>query len=232
MDNNLERLWGEDSLRVFISHIADDKKLAHGLKSGLQEYGIAAFVAHDDIEPMSQWEGEIRRALLRMDLLVALLTPNFSDSNWTDQEVGAAIGRCVPVVPVSFGKDPYGFMGKYQAISGANRTARQIAAAIFEFALGHEDLGELAVDTCIAELRHSGTFDRAKRLARRMEGITVLSQKQEGDLVDAYNTNDQAYEAWGVGRSIASLLKQATGNAYEITEGRKLRKRMENAPDN
>ena len=55
---------------------------------------------------MKEWETEIESALFSMDVLVALLTDGFHDSNWTDQEVGVAIGRKIPVVPVRLGKGP------------------------------------------------------------------------------------------------------------------------------
>ena len=56
-----------------------------------------------------------------MDALIAILTPGFNESKWTDQEIGVAIGRKVPIVPIRIGLDPYGFIGKYQALQGAGR---------------------------------------------------------------------------------------------------------------
>ncbi len=126
-----DQLWGEGLLRVFISHKAEDKVLAKNIKGSFRVYGIASFVAHEDIVPMHEWQTEIERALFSMDLLVALLTEKFSESNWTDQEIGVAIGREVPVIPVRMGKDPYGFIGKYQAIRGTN--ASKIVDDVIEY---------------------------------------------------------------------------------------------------
>src|SRR5260370_19981918 len=52
-----------------------------------------------------------------MDAFVALLTDNFHDSDWTDQEVVYALGRSVPLIAVKLGRDPYGFMAKFQALT-------------------------------------------------------------------------------------------------------------------
>jgi len=52
-----------------------------------------------------------------MDAFVALLTEEFHDSDWTDQEVGFALGRTVPVIAVKLDMDSYGFIGKFQAVS-------------------------------------------------------------------------------------------------------------------
>ena len=72
-----EGLWGDGAFRVFISHVAKDKEFAASLKVSLERRGIASFVAHEDIEPMREWELEIERALFSMDVLVALLTEGF-----------------------------------------------------------------------------------------------------------------------------------------------------------
>ena len=100
----LQRLWGDGALRVFISHTAANKQTAKLIKLQLNNRGIASFVAHEVIEPMKEWETEIEKALLSMDLLLALLTEDFAESKWTDQEVGIAIGQKVPVIPVRMGK--------------------------------------------------------------------------------------------------------------------------------
>ena len=116
---DLERIWGKASLRAFISHTNKHKGLASELKDSLHGLGVSAFVAHDDIEPNKQWQKEILRALFSMDLFIALITEDFGQSQWTDQEVGVAIGRETPTVSISIGTDPHGFISGRQAISGS-----------------------------------------------------------------------------------------------------------------
>ena len=101
-----DQLWGPGSVRIFISHIAKHKVMATELKERLTELGVASFVAHEDIEPTAEWQTEIERALFSMDILIALLTEGFNESNWTDQEVGFALGRHVPVICISRGETP------------------------------------------------------------------------------------------------------------------------------
>jgi hypothetical protein len=110
------RLGRQALLRVFISHKADHKKLAAQIKADLDELGAACFVAYEDVQPTREWQLEIEKALFSMECFVALLTAGFHESLWTDQEIGVAVGRRIPVVPVRFGCDPYGFIGKYQAV--------------------------------------------------------------------------------------------------------------------
>ncbi|MHC4745639.1 MAG: toll/interleukin-1 receptor domain-containing protein, partial [Planctomycetota bacterium] len=103
--------WGDGKLRVFLSHISAHKVFAAELQAALSELGISAFVAHEDIEPDSEWQDEIEKALRTCDALVALLNPDFHVSNWTDQEVGYGLGRGIPVYSVRLGMNPYGLFG-------------------------------------------------------------------------------------------------------------------------
>jgi hypothetical protein len=82
--------WRTGMFRVFLTHLAAHRRLAADLQTALLEFGISAFVAHNDIEPTLEWQGEIETALATCDALVALLHPKFNASPWTDQEIGFA----------------------------------------------------------------------------------------------------------------------------------------------
>lgn len=121
---------GTKAFRLFISHISKDKLIATRLKDALARYDIAGFVAHEDIEPTLPWQDEIERALRTMDALIAVHTPGFSASIWTQQEIGYALGRGTKVISFKMGEDPTGFIGKHQALPRRNRTAEEIAKEI------------------------------------------------------------------------------------------------------
>ena len=82
--------------RLFMSHLAARKEEVHDLSNMLKQFGFACFVAHDAIEPSREWRREIERALDSCDVLVAYVTPEFSASHWTDQEIGWALGAAWP----------------------------------------------------------------------------------------------------------------------------------------
>jgi len=109
--------WKDGYFKLFISHLAKEKVETETLKVILEKYGITGFVAHTDIEPTKEWQKEIELALRTCDSLVALMVDGFHDSNWTDQEIGYALGRDLLIIPIRMGQDPYGFIGKFQAIS-------------------------------------------------------------------------------------------------------------------
>ena len=58
------------------------------LKDALKAYHISSFVAHEDIMPTLPWQIEIERALNTMDAMLAIHTKGFSESSWTQQEIG------------------------------------------------------------------------------------------------------------------------------------------------
>jgi hypothetical protein len=116
--------------RLFVSHISKDKVKATRLKDCLTPYGIGAFVAHEDILPTLEWQQEIERALHCMDAFVAIHTPGFSASFWTQQEVGFAHGRGTKIISLRMGEDPTGFISKQQALPRLRKTAEQVAEEI------------------------------------------------------------------------------------------------------
>lgn len=127
------RNWNETTqFRLFISHASAEKQKATRLKECLAPYAIAGFVAHEDIHPTLEWQNEIERALQTMDAFIAIHTVGFSKSNWTQQEIGYALGRGVKVISFKMGEDPTGFISKQQALARRQRTAEEVAAEIDE----------------------------------------------------------------------------------------------------
>jgi hypothetical protein len=130
-DANPPECWKDGTkFRLFISHIAKDKKLSVRLKDCLAQYGISGFVAHEDIRPTLAWQHEIEKALFAMEAMVAVHTKGFSASFWTQQEIGFALGRGIKVISLRMDEDPVGFVSKTQALSRGTRTAEQVSAEI------------------------------------------------------------------------------------------------------
>lgn len=127
--------WEPFHFKLFLSHISSFKKTTSQLQAALRTYGVSAFVAHVDIEPTREWQDEIEAGLYSMDALAAILMPGFKDSNWTDQEVGIAIGRGVLVIPVMRGSTPHGFISKYQGLYAEGKSVGSVAESIFKILL-------------------------------------------------------------------------------------------------
>ncbi len=216
------RIWGDKGYRVFLSHKAGVKKATAELKEALELFGISAFVAHADIQPTKEWQEEIENALASMDAFVALLTEDFHDSDWTDQEVGYALGRNVPLIAVKFGKDPYGFIGKFQALSCKWAEAPLKLAKLLIMQSRMLDAFIDAVPAC-------GSFDNGNTLSQIFPCIEVLTEKQAEKLASAFNTSSQLQGSWGFnggkeskfGPGLAPHLSRATGKEYSMIDSAK-----------
>ena len=185
------RLWAEGRFRLFLSHKAEVKVEAARLKEDLSLYGVSAFVAHEDIHPTKEWQNEIENALATMDGFAALLTSDFHESDWTDQEVGYALSRGIPIVPVRLGRDPYGFLGKFQALSTDWTSA---ALDIVRLLMAK---GDRMASAYIAALRNCKSFNEGNILSRVLPSIAHLSESQVDELIKTYNSSVEIRGSFG-----------------------------------
>lgn len=200
--------WSNEDVRIFLSHLAANKIETTQLKNSFANYGISAFVAHEDIEPTKQWQTEIESALSTMDGLVAMLAPGFKESNWCDQELGVAIGRQVPIIAVRQGLDPYGFIGKYQALQGHGKPATQIAKELFELLLPTPVVGPKVTGVLVKMLSNSGSFEESKRVIALIQKSEYLNSKHVSSMKEAIEGNSQVSSSWGVPEQIHILEKK------------------------
>ena len=213
-ERQLENLWKSGSIRVFISHVNQFKKCAMKIKDALADFGVASFVAHNDIEPTGEWQAAIIQALTSMDIFIALLTEGYKESDWTDQEVGFALARKVPILPVSRGLIPYGFIGKYQTLKWTKSDAYPVAKQTIEMAIMSDDLNSLAKDAFITAVSNANSWGRASKLSNLLPEIESLTPAQEERFVNTYNSNNQAHQAFGFQNQISIELERMTGNFY------------------
>jgi hypothetical protein len=148
--------WRKRMFRLFISHLSSERALAGQLQETLLTHGISAFVAHSDIEPTAEWLSQIETALATADSLVALLHPDFHQSKWTDQEIGFAMGRGLPVFAVRYGQDPYGFIGRFQAFAGGGKTPGALARELFDAYRKHKQTQKRMAEVLVALFEASG----------------------------------------------------------------------------
>lgn len=203
--------WEKDFFKLFLSHVSVFKKETAELQQALSEYGITSFVAHEDIEPTKEWQNEIEVSLKTMDGLAALLTKSFHESKWTDQEVGVAIGRCVPIIAVRFDLDPYGFIGKYQGLQGKGKSMSQLAEEIMQILLANENSQQKMVHALVHSFAESNSYTESKKKIGLIEGVPYLSSDLIQLLEKSVKENRQVRGSYGVPESIKSLKKRFMG---------------------
>ena len=212
------RIWGNKGYRVFLGHKAEVKKETADLKENLKLFGISCFVAHEDIHPTREWQNKIENALYSMDAFVALMTEGFHDSYWTDQEVGFAFGRGIPIVSIRLGKDPYGFIGKFQALSCRwDTAAKKIAKILVKY--------DRMLNAYIAAVQECSSYDHGNTLSQILPSIERLSDQQATNLASAFNENGQARDSFGFngkkphlyGEGLVPHLNRLTGKEYRLS---------------
>lgn len=200
--------WKPDSFRLFISHLATHRKFAAALQESLDRYGISSFVAHNDIEPTKEWQTEIEVALSSCDGLVALLHNNFHESNWTDQELGFAMGRGVPILTVGLGENPYGFIGKFQAFNGASKKSWELARELFDAIRKNKKTQEQMAEILVRLFEESPSFDAAKARIGYLEELEIWKPSFASRIQSASDSNGQIESAWGVQDRVNALVKK------------------------
>jgi hypothetical protein len=217
-----KRIWGDSGFRLFMSHRAEVQAETAALKEKLKLFGISSFVAHVDIYPTKTWQDEIENALATMDGFVALMTPDFHLSEWTDQEVGHAVCRGVPTIAVNLGMTPYGFLAKFQALTCEWDTVHIEIVKI----LVRQDKW---VSGYIDALRKCTQFEEGNKMAIALPWIERLSENQVDDLIGAYNANPELQGAFGFngeytrkyGNGLVSHLHRLSSRRFQYSEGKK-----------
>lgn len=189
------RFWTPGFLRVFISHVSAHKVTASNLQNALRSYAVSSFVAHEDIEPTKEWLTEIGKALFSMDALIAILTPDFSESRWTDHEVGIAVGREVLVLPIRKKQDPYGFIGKFQGLQSKGKSVNQVAEEVYQILMQNPKTSDELFGCLIRQLLASNKKDDAKHwldllLAEEEVPRTHLEKLQSSISTNEFVMND------------------------------------------
>jgi hypothetical protein len=182
--------WKPGHFKLFVSHLASFKKTIGILKAELEKYGISSFVAHEDIEPTKQWQDEIEKGLFSMDAFCAVLMDGFKESNWTDQEVGVAVGRNVLIIPIRRGLDPYGFIGKYQGFQAIGKNVGQVAEGIFEIISSNEKTKAKYLNTLVELILLSNTANQGIERLKALKKIKDLPKDKVEYLQDKITDNE------------------------------------------
>lgn len=215
----VHRLWPDGRFRLFLGYVSKHKALVSELQTELAPYGVAAFVAHEDIGASLEWQKEIELALRSMHALAALITKGFHESDWTDQEIGWAFGKGALVLPVRLEADPYGFAGKVQGVSGSLDKPAELAEAIVETLLFNEQTHSKMKHALVRAFAASDCWATAKILKELVLSVSDFTDDEKAALLKACEDNSQVGGAWGVQDTIRQAFgqpKSAKRTEYDI----------------
>lgn len=190
-------IWKSGCIRLFISHRDKYKSQANELAEMLSNYGVSCFVAHDSIEPMDQWQQTILKGLETMELMLTFVTDDFHESYWTNQEIGYALARNIPVISFKVeNKDPVGFIAEKQALKGSLDELTASLPKLYDLLakkLNNQSRMQAAlVEAFVSSPDWSETTRRFNRLSKH---VTKLTESEVQQIIDAYRENDQLHSA-------------------------------------
>lgn len=200
--------WRAGCFKLFVSHLSDHRAEVAELQTSLHEFHISAFVAHTDIQPTKEWEEEILQALSSADAALAMLHETFHASNWTDQECGAALGRGILCIAVSFGKAPYGFLGRFQALNGEHKAMGALAQDVFQILLSHKQTRKRMTEALVRRFEESNSFAEAKANTSLLERVPFFDERMSRKISEAAANDYQISHAFGVPERVERLLQR------------------------
>ena len=128
---------------------------------------------------------EIEAALFSMDAMLPVLMPGFKESNWTDKEVGVAIGLRKLIIPARRGIDPYGFIGKYQGFQADGRTVGQVAEDVVKILLKSEKTRAQIVRGLSTRIKVEVNDQVVTSRLKLIDELKILSKEQVKEILES-----------------------------------------------
>lgn len=86
--------------KVFLSHSAIDADWVTRIAALVRELGVVPYLFEDDKQPGRSVGEKLANVIGECDAFIAVITVAGGGSTYLNQEVGVAIGRGIPVIPV------------------------------------------------------------------------------------------------------------------------------------
>lgn len=119
-------------VRVFFSHSTLDLPTVRAIKDEAAGAGVEVYVHEDHPEPGTNLTEKLAQAIATSDAVLVLLTANAVPSPFVNQEIGVAIGKRIPVIPLVEAGMPPGHLAMLQGLEyipfQADRPHEAIAA--------------------------------------------------------------------------------------------------------
>lgn len=199
-------------LRAFLSYSHVDRHLAGRIREELQKFGIAVFLAHEDINPSHEWQEEILRELDQCHIFLPLLTRRFHVSRWTDQETGLAIAKRKVIVPLRVDVNPYGFAGRFQAFAFHRNRPPRSCGQLLQIVRANTRLRSRALNSLINALGESVNFDESRDKSALLLESQAFSKAQINEIVRLSAKNDQIYKCTPTVKNLTRLIRKHSKN--------------------
>jgi len=201
LDNTVEYVADQSAagepapLFIFATHLSKHRAFLGEVATGLAQFGVTLFVAHDSIPVDAPWEKEIVDALNRCHAGAAFIHPGLYDSYYCMQEAGWMLGRGIPIARLMFGDTPKGLLGEKQGMQLDGRPAMEVAAAIMDWSLTYSVLVSQVAASLTTALSDSKNYATTDSIWDRLKEVQTLSDEQLRRVVHAAEANSQVFGA-------------------------------------
>jgi len=122
-------------------------------------------------------------------------------------------------VPIRIDIDPYGFVGRLQAVSGKGKAPKGLARELIDVLLKNPIVKNDLAAALVTRFEKSWTFDQANELIKILAEFRTLPQFLIDRLEKAPERNDSVAGGFTVQRVLPALLKRLRGKQGEPGEG-------------
>lgn len=214
----------QGSFRLFVSRRDQDGHAVQGLIREIENCGISCLLSNAHPNVARTWSPETRSKLNAMQAMLALVTDDFEEDAFCNQEIGVALGKGVPIIALSVGEaPPPGFISGCKTLRGPiddpESAASQLFALIMESS-GQDDRSIL-LDGLLDAFLSASSFIDAIALFKLLDShVTQLDASQEARFVGEFKKNDQLYDCGYLcnygGKRIKDFLKKSTGRSFDF----------------
>lgn len=212
-------------LKIFFSYSSKDKKFAGLLREYLLKYDFDCFMAHDDIEPLADWIEVIKKNLNSCDIFILIITNNFKESDWTDQETGWAKATDKFIVPLQVDLPPYGFINHIQGLlvkqsmlendTYVMNLSYKIVTLIEKEPIIKSKIDNYFIFKIIKMLSNSSSFDDANATSQLLEKYPNFTTDHVRLLYQATKNNNQIQGAFKTQKILKEIFKKYKENLKE-----------------
>ncbi len=115
------------------------------------------------------------------------------------------MGRGVPVCSVHLGQTAYGFIGRFQAFNGKDKTVDELAREIFDAFRKNKQTQSRMSGILVTQFERSNSFAEAKERIGYLEELEAWEPSFGKRILAAIDNNTQVSGSWGVSDRVKTL---------------------------
>lgn len=191
---------GSDEIKVFISYSSQDYKEAKKIYNMFKCGEIDCFLAQHNLKGGNKWEPIIFQKLINSNFFILILSNNFLNSTWCNQEASIAFLQYeindAALIPIKIDNtEPYGiFQGvqrvSYEDFDSLEKFVELIDTRSFSFGNAIEKAKTKKIKYLIGKLQESKSYTESNKIFIKLDSVN-LSLPQVNKIIEIAIVNNQ-----------------------------------------